>query len=131
MAPKAQTAAKRPTAGKAPAAASTATPDASTSTAAAPATKKATKAPKAAASGDKTGKGKRRATRVETYSTYIYRVLKQGQRHPTLPHSLIISITVTRCVPVPHLLPFLSLSLPSAVSQCTPTPASASGPCRS
>ena len=76
MAPKAP-AAKRPTAGKAPAASSgggeTATGG---STSAAPA-KKATKAPKAAAAGDKGGKGKRKAARVETYSTYIYRVLKQ------------------------------------------------------
>ena len=72
MAPKSgQTAAKRPTAGKAPAASTTegSTPAASS------APKKATKAPKAAASGDKSKK--RRSARVESYSTYIYRVLKQ------------------------------------------------------
>jgi len=85
MAPKgSQTAAKRPTAGKAPAAASTTTAGgdssaAGSTTAAAPAAKKATKAPKAsAAAGEKGAKGgKRRSARVETYSTYIYRVLKQ------------------------------------------------------
>ena len=72
MAPKGQTAAKRPVAGKAPAAPAEGAP--STTASAAPA-KKATKAPKAAAGGDKSKK--RRAARVETYSTYIYRVLKQ------------------------------------------------------
>ena len=80
MAPKGQTAAKRPSvAGKAPAA-STSGGDSSASTSttsgAASTAKKATKAPKAASTGDK-AKGKRRTARVETYSTYIYRVLKQ------------------------------------------------------
>ena len=82
MAPKSgQTAAKRPgTAGKAPAASSTTSGgDASTTSSSAPsATKKATKAPKAASTGAAGEKGKkRRTTRVESYSTYIYRVLKQ------------------------------------------------------
>ena len=89
MAPKSgQTGTKRPAASKTPAASS------GTGTAAAeqaagggaasatPASKatKATKAPKAS-SGEKgaagTKAGKRRASRVESYSTYIYRVLKQ------------------------------------------------------
>ena len=83
MAPKSgATAAKRPTAGKAPAASTTggaaAEQAAGGSAASATPAKKATKAPKAAASGEKGAKGgKRRAARVETYSTYIYRVLKQ------------------------------------------------------
>jgi histone H2B len=83
MAPKGQTGSKRPTAGKAPAASSATTGTAAAEQAtggaasAAPA-KKATKAPKAASStGEKSGKGKRRSARVESYSTYIYRVLKQ------------------------------------------------------
>lgn len=41
---------------------------------------KASKTPKAASGGDKAAsgsKGKRKSTRVESYSTYIYRVLKQ------------------------------------------------------
>ena len=84
MAPKSgATAAKRPTAGKAPAASTTggaaAEQAAGGSAASAAPAKKATKAPKASAgSGEKGAKGgKRRAARVETYSTYIYRVLKQ------------------------------------------------------
>jgi len=72
MAPKAAAAAKapaqkRPPAGKAPAA------EASGDTAAP--VKKASKTPKAAATGDK--KTKRKKSRTETYSTYIYKVLKQ------------------------------------------------------
>ena len=89
MAPKSgQTGTKRPaTASKTPAA-STGTAAAEQATgggaaSATPASKstKATKTPKAASGGDKGaagGKGgKRKATRVESYSTYIYRVLKQ------------------------------------------------------
>ena len=85
MAPKSgQTGTKRPAASKTPAA-STGTAAAEQAAGGAPASAtpaskstKATKAPKAA-SGEKSGsgKGKRRATRVESYSTYIYRVLKQ------------------------------------------------------
>ena len=75
MAPKSgQTAAKRPTAGKAPAASSST--EGSTAAASSSAPKKATKAPKAASSTGEKGK-KRRSARVESYSTYIYRVLKQ------------------------------------------------------
>ena len=87
MAPKTagQTGTKRPAASKTPAAGtgSAAAEQAAGGSAASatPASKstKATKTPKAASSGDKagSGKGKRRASRVESYSTYIYRVLKQ------------------------------------------------------
>ena len=88
MAPKGQTAAKRPgVAGKAPAASSTSGGDSSAASSSSTTqggsgqgstAKKATKAPKAAVSGEGKGaKGKRRSVRVESYSTYIYRVLKQ------------------------------------------------------
>ena len=84
MAPKSgQTGTKRPAASKTPATTGGAAAEqaagggAATATPASKATK-TTKAPKAASSGEKgSGKGKRRATRVESYSTYIYRVLKQ------------------------------------------------------
>jgi len=73
MAPK-TAAAKRPTsAAKAPPASEAASTTSSTT---APAKAKASKTPKSSAGGDK-GKGKRRSARVETYSTYIYKVLKQ------------------------------------------------------
>jgi len=83
MAPKAQTGTKRPAASKTPASTGAAAAEQATGGGAASATPaskstKATKAPKAASSGEKGSKGgKRKASRVESYSTYIYRVLKQ------------------------------------------------------
>lgn len=83
MAPKSTTTgSKRPTAGKAPAAADASTSEPSAVTTKPTATKstKAAKTPKpVAAGGDKEagGKKKRKHARIETYSTYIYKVLKQ------------------------------------------------------
>ena len=91
MAPKSgQTGTKRPAASKTPAASSTSGGESGSTTssttsgstsggATAQKSTKATKAPKAASGekGTSSGKGKRKQSRQESYSTYIYRVLKQ------------------------------------------------------